>query len=171
VKVEGVGGGPTAVYHRAWNLFDSDRDFDYVLCVFDRDQHDDYDDICNRIQGKTLRIKRLGSKKTSGVADFRAITSWPCFEFWLLLHRTDRTAAILESGGRTIGQQTVHLLKQKIHDYDKGDAHIYTKVSENIEDAIKRAQHVWDRYQDTGQPNPHTRIHELVEILRSLKSK
>lgn len=173
VIVKGVGGDPAAVYDRALALFNDNPDYDHVFCVFDRDSHGRYDDICRQISEKFLKIGRQGERKSCGTANFRAITSWPCYEYWLLLHYTEHTAPIVETMGRTNGQQTEHLLRQQpeMSDYAKGNARLYKKVCEKTDDAMTRAQTVWQRSQANNAPNPHTRIHQLVAILRSLKSK
>src|SRR5438046_534285 len=52
--------------------------YDRVFCIFDRDEHATYD-------AALQRVAQLGEK-------FSAITSWPCFEVWLLLHFVYSTA-------------------------------------------------------------------------------
>ena len=44
--------------------------FDSVYCVFDRDSHPQFDEASNMARARGFRLAR----------------SWPCFEFWLLLH-------------------------------------------------------------------------------------
>lgn len=44
--------------------------YDVVFCVFDRDEHETFDEACALAKANKLKLAR----------------SWPCFEFWLLLH-------------------------------------------------------------------------------------
>ena len=52
------------------------KDYDKTFCVFDQDQHPGYQTALNKIKGR----------EKSGEHPISAITSVPCFEFWLLLH-------------------------------------------------------------------------------------
>ncbi|NLY65622.1 MAG: RloB domain-containing protein [Alcaligenaceae bacterium] len=67
---------PDRIVEHAINLYEEDKiagdAFDKVYCVFDRDKHTTF-------SSAVKRIKDLGHP-------FVAITSTPCFEFWLLLH-------------------------------------------------------------------------------------
>ncbi|HDZ61640.1 MAG TPA: RloB domain-containing protein [Nitrospirae bacterium] len=48
--------------------------FDRVFCVFDKDSHESY----------TRALDEVEKAKPKNI--FKAITSIPCFEYWLLLH-------------------------------------------------------------------------------------
>lgn len=167
VKVIGAGSDPKRLVEKAIQEFGEDPDYDYVLCVFDRDDHSHYQSAIDSIQRTPLTMKRGG--KSAGEADFRAITSDPCFEFWLLLHFTDHTASIQASGGRSSGAQTEHLLKQQWRDYQKGSKGIFQRLADNRIGAAERAASGLRRHQANGTSNPHTHIHEAVDILFSLK--
>lgn len=52
------------------------KDYDKTFCVFDQDQHSDYQTALRKIKGR----------EKSREHPVHAITSVPCFEFWLLLH-------------------------------------------------------------------------------------
>jgi hypothetical protein len=73
------GVSPDRVVAHALHLYGEDAvlgdTYDTVYCVFDRDRHTTFD-------AAVQRIKDLASEGKPLVA----ITSTPCFEFWLLLH-------------------------------------------------------------------------------------
>ncbi len=70
------GSDPVSVVRYAEKLFKaSQKDnnaFDRVFCVFDKDQHGNYD--------AAVQMLSKGNSK------FTAITSVPCFEYWFVLH-------------------------------------------------------------------------------------
>jgi len=134
--------------------------FDRVYCVFDRDEHETYDEAVNSIQTST----------PNGV--YFAITSIPCFEFWLLLHFTLSTKPYSRSGKRSPGQNAEHELKVFMKDYQKGDKTIYQQLKgPKTDTAIKNAKQVNDAAQASGFNNPSTSIPDLVIYLRNLKEQ
>ena len=75
------GSSPDRIVSHALKLYEDDAlcgdSFDKVFCVFDRDTHTTFD-------AAVQRIHDLKEAKKS--CPFEAITSSPCFEYWLLLH-------------------------------------------------------------------------------------
>ncbi|MBI5138011.1 MAG: RloB domain-containing protein [Nitrospirae bacterium] len=167
MKVIGAGCDPKRLVETAVEEFRKHPDYDYVLCVFDRDSHNHYQNAVASIQQTPLTMKC--GRKSAGQADFRAITSEPCFEFWLLLHFTDHTAPIAPSGGRSIGEQTEHLLKQHWPAYHKGSAGIFQHLENRRAAAGQLAAAGLLRASANGTSNPHTHVHEAVDILFSLR--
>jgi hypothetical protein len=134
--------------------------FDKVYCVFDRDEHATYDEAINSIQTATPK----------GV--FFAITSIPCFEFWLLLHFRPSSKPYFRSGKRSPGQNAEHDLKQFLPNYQKGEKTIYNQLKgTRIDTAFKHAKQVNDAARTSGFDNPSTSIPELINYLRNLKKQ
>src|SRR5882724_5542356 len=50
--------------------------FDRAYCVFDRNGHDNYADA----------LRQISTSKEGREGRLFSITSWPCFEVWVLLH-------------------------------------------------------------------------------------
>lgn len=67
---------PQSLVKHAIGEFSKDQDFDHVYCVFDKDKHATY----------AAALDRTRSVRLKGGAEIHAITSVPCFEYWLLLH-------------------------------------------------------------------------------------
>ena len=74
ITVDGTGLDPGSIVKRAKRIQDKERlkhdKYDQVFCVFDRDEHATFATACNEA-------------RSSG---FSPVCSWPCFEYWILLH-------------------------------------------------------------------------------------
>ena len=117
-----AGSSPSTLVEYARSAAENDGDFDEVYCVFDRDEHADYDAATSRcydLDGRTV-----GETKIC----FRAITSDPCFEYWLLLHFVDTDRPFTRSGRKTAADCAVSEVKRHIRDYAKGRAALFTEL-------------------------------------------
>lgn len=63
--------------------------FDRVFCVFDKDSHASY----------TRALDEVEKAKPKNI--FKAITSVPCFEYWLLLHYEFTTKPFVVTGAKS----------------------------------------------------------------------
>lgn len=77
-KVKGTGRDPIRVVETALNLYEQDKDYDHVWCVFDVDEHSRLTDA-------------ISSAHSAG---FDCAISNPCFEVWLLWHFEDCRKAV-----------------------------------------------------------------------------
>jgi hypothetical protein len=113
--------------------------FDEVWCVFDRDQHERFDEAVNMAQGN----------------DFRLAVSVPCFELWLLLHLRD-------SPGMSDRKDLGRMLKERLPAFDK--AVVFGDFVSGLEAARGRARRLEEAAQADGEPfrNPTTGVHRLV---------
>nr|VFJ63086.1 MAG: RloB-like protein [Candidatus Kentron sp. FW] len=132
------------------------RPFDRVYCVFDRDEHTNFDDAFQRI----ATLQKQG---------FRTARSWPCFEFWLLLHFRYTRSPFERDGSRTAAQNCENTLKSEISNYRKGEKGVFSKLLPRLEEAKKNATRAREDAENTGENNPSTEIHELVGYLQKLK--
>lgn len=98
-----------------------------------------------------------------------AITSIPCFEFWLLLHFDYTTRPYAGSGGRSPCDEVIADLKTHLPEYAKSQNDIYVITKEPIDGAIDASKAVLVEAERNETDNPSTRVHELVEYLSSLK--
>jgi len=79
--------------------FAEDRlgDYDRAFCVFDRDGHQNYDTavakVAQSMEGRTGKLV--------------AITSWPCFEFWILLHFSYSAAPFNRAGEKSSFERVI----------------------------------------------------------------
>ncbi len=164
VKVTGeCGSAPQSVVAEAIRIFEQDPLFDRVFCVFDRDGHAGYMDALQRIEAHRL-VRRDGNKK-SGLAEFVAIHSVPCFEYWLLLH-FEYTTATMPRYSDVLSRMRNH---PDLRDYSKGISGLFSRLKSRMQDALLHADRANAAAEDAGNDNPSTRMPELVRYLQNLK--
>lgn len=133
--------------------------YDRVYCVFDRDGHSNYHNavakIINSVEEKSGRL--IGT------------TSWPCFEFWLLLHFVYVSAPIQKSGTESACDKVLRELKQYIPSYAKGEKTTFDQLEQKLNYAMRNARRLSKENFNSGSTNPATRVHELVGYLLQLK--
>ena len=134
--------------------------FDVVYCVVDRDTHANWDRAINMAHGHS-KVK--------------LVRSFPCFEFWLLLHFEYTRAGYARAGKDSAAAQVVRDLKKKpgMSKYDKGSIEgLFGSLCGESEDILTTACDRGDRTlheaaQD-GEPNPSTEMQILIRVLRKL---
>ena len=126
--------------------------FDFVYCVFDRDSHPQFDE----------------ASKTALDRGFKLARSWPCFEFWLLLHFEVVRAPYARKGSVSPCDACIHDLRKHLPDYRKGDPATFDALWHLLDDAIENATKAAADAAATCEHNPSTEVHELVVRLRNL---
>lgn len=152
------GSAPKSVVEFAKQEFRKDPVYDRVFCVFDKDRHETYSKALDMV-----RSTRLPPGKT-----IEAITTVPCFEFWLLLHFEDATKPYTTVGDNSACDLVMRDLKKFMPNYDKGDKNAFTATYHSVDMAITRAKRLEKRQEAAGTDNPSTKAHRLVEYLRGL---
>ena len=135
------------------------EEFDRTFCVFDRDGHAGYDRALRRVS----ELKAAGRNMT-------AITSWPCFEVWLLLHFVYTSRPFAPVMNTSACERVIRDLKTYIPHYEKGRAALYDDLLPFQNGAISRAQRLEQENSRTGTANPSTGMHNLVCYLTNLKA-
>lgn len=128
--------------------------FDRVYCVFDRDEHTNFDAASNQLN----------------TSDIFPARSWPCFEFWLLLHFDYQRSPFHPAHGRTAAQLCQSLLKAHLPAYTKGMRGMFGALLPCLDEGIKNAERAQRDAKATGEQNPSTEVHELVGYLRDLRN-
>ncbi|MFC2540881.1 RloB family protein [Neisseria sicca] len=157
VEITGnCGSSPKSIFKKAQEMFkEAEKEqnpFDKVYCVFDKDCHHGYNDV----------VQQISSKKPKNT--FFAITSVPCFEYWLLLH-FERTTSPFKTA-----EEVISKLKQFIPNYEKGDKNIFEDVKQSIQVALHNAKHVNEEACKNHTDNPSTCVLVLVDKLLNLKN-
>lgn len=157
------GGDPSAIVERAIVSAESDGEYDYVFCVFDRDTHEWYAAACSRCRAKKL-LKEDGTQ-----IHLVAITSNPSFEYWLLLHLAPTTKPYKVAGKKSSGAQALadfaKVYKAQLKGrYEKGTTGVYASLREKLDDAIVYS----NRANRAGLDNPHTLMGALVLAMRKI---
>jgi hypothetical protein len=141
--------------------FKKDKDFDHVFCVFDKDKHASY----------TAALDQIRATRLAGGAALHPITSVPCFEIWLLLHFTYTTRPFSVAGNDSNCALVIDALDRKgrILGYEKGSEDIFQTISDKLETAVRNAEMLEEFHKTSQTDNPSTKVHELVQYLKSLK--
>ncbi|HJV28672.1 MAG TPA: RloB family protein [Aromatoleum sp.] len=135
------------------------RRFERVFCVFDRDRHESFDEAIRKI--RSLRDNK-----------FRAIVSYPCFEYWLLLHFKYTRKGYVARGKNSPGTVLETELSAEFErvlgvPYKKGAEGIYRELKKKMNFAAKNAALASSDAGVTEELNPSTEILELINYLRS----
>ncbi|MFO9238944.1 RloB family protein [Legionella pneumophila serogroup 1] len=163
IKVVGLGTDPLTLVEYAVEEYNRTRDYDRIYCIFDKDKHTTYEQAKEKI---TLLQKRV--KKSIPIY---AITSVPCFEYWILLHYVDTASPYNGVGSKSAGDILLSEVKTHIGNYDKGQKNIYELTKSSLQIAISRAKRINLQNKKIDSDNPSTNMYELVEYLFNLKNK
>lgn len=160
------GVSPDRVVAHALALYEEDAStgdaFDLVYCVFDRDKHTTFDAAVQR----TKDLNAAGKP-------FRAITSTPCFEVWLLLHFHYSDQPFHPAGRKSVGDQVISRLKKMpgFSAYGKGKKGIYSQLKSSLPDALTHAERLRKHGASTGCINPATDIDELIRKIQQFTAR
>ena len=156
IEIVGSGTDPRTVVKQAKKrrlkeIRNSEK-YDRVYCVFDRDEHATFDKACEEASA-------------SGITPIR---SWPCFEFWLVLHFRYSRQPYARSGGRSAAQNCVVDVRQHLPGYAKATRGVFGRLEDSLEQANANAARALTDAEATEEFNPSTEIHLLVDYLQAL---
>jgi len=173
IKIDGsCDSSPKSVLEYAQDLFNKERtkdgNYDRVFCVFDKDQHETFDYALNKIGSVNVELKNEGYSEDDV---FIAIRSIPAFEYWFLLHFIPSTKPYSSVGTKSVGNQVIDDLKVYLPNYEKKHKGFYKySIDNNLIDGAKaHSKRIFEQSLHTGDINPSTNVHELVEYLEKLK--
>lgn len=158
------GTSPSSIVSHAKTIYDRETDdcYDRVYCVFDRDQHEDFASALSEVK-----------KFNDQALPFVAITSNPCFEFWILLHFHYTSKAYRISGARSVGDQALTDLKKipEFSKYSKGLNGVYQMLGENrLEDAktnaVRLREEMFGHSNGQFDANPWTNFDVLIQAIQ-----
>lgn len=133
--------------------------FDKVFCVIDRDGHKTFN-------AASALVKSSHEKGTP----IELVVSWPCFEYWVLLHHQYTRSPYYPTGGRSSCDAVGSEIRRN-HDrkYSKGADDLYAMLRSKQERALENAATALADAKATGEQNPSTQVHLLVATLLALK--
>ncbi len=129
------------------------EDYDRIYCVFDHDDQAHFE----------------SASQAAEKAGFRLARSWPCFEFWFLLHFEYTRQPFGRSGGKSKCDNCISALKLHLPGYTKQGKGRFRELEGRLDDAMTRADQALTDAQSTKEHNPSTEVHELVRYLKSIK--
>lgn len=134
----------------------SQRNYDRVFCVIDRDRHKNFDEA--------LVAAKFSEK-------IRVLPSYPCFEFWYLLHFDKVTKPYTEEGKNSPADCLIADLRkcEGMGDYEKGSRKsLFEQLALKLPSARVRSAQVLAEALDVGNFNPSTCLHELFDFFEEL---
>lgn len=134
-------------------------EFESIFCVIDRDSHQHWE--------RALRL-------ADGYEKVTVIPSYPCFEYWLLLHFCYSRRPYLRAGSNSPADMCVKELRneERLGKYDKGKmSGIFQKLQPKLSDARRNSTRASKDADDTGEPNPSTKIHDLIGFFEELEQR
>ncbi len=146
VGKDGSGTNPKSIVEYAKERKD---EFDAVWCVFDRDEHDYFDDAILQARDNDIHVA----------------FSTPCVELWFLLHFQDQRRHIERGAAKSA-------LRKHISDYEDDYDSVFQKTFPNVESAKNRAKALRDTHIKNGSPeteNPSSSVDSLVDFLDNHK--
>nr|WP_172407576.1 RloB family protein [Stenotrophomonas maltophilia] len=166
VEITGnCGSAPISVVDKAIELFKERGSYDFVYCVFDRDRHVSFDQAVRKVA--EAKLEKMERRRVVSVAKFLAITSAPCFEYWIMLHYSEAAPPM-----NTFAELLPRLKKiDGFAAYEKGAGRLYASLKDFTDTAIRNAKRVEAAAIRNGSVNPLTRMHTLVEDLRLLRRR
>lgn len=132
------------------------RRFDKVFCVLDRDEHHGFDDA--------MRL-------AAPVENLFVIPSHPCFEYWLLLHFQFSRRPYARAGNKSPADCLLDDLRAipELRSYSKGSTEgLFAVLAGRMDDATRHAIRSLEQSREDGNPNPSTKLHELIAEIRRL---
>ena len=151
------GSDPISVVQAATRIRDAEthhgEQFDKVYCVFDRNSHRNFD----------------AASELAGREDIRLARSWPCFEYWLLLHYEFVRAPFARTQANSPCDKCISMLRKHVGTYRKASPGMFERLSGRLEGAKSSARRALADAEATLEPNPSTELHILVEYLQRLK--
>ena len=158
IEVVGTGVDPATIVKRAKQRREREirqgERYDQTYCVFDQDEHPTFDRAFDDARNSGLKLAR----------------SWPCFEFWLLLHFRYSRSPYTTSAGRGPCENCISDLRQHLPNYRKASRGIFSQLEERLEYAKDNAARALYDARNTGEFNPSTEIHRLVCYLQSIET-
>lgn len=131
--------------------------YDEVYCAIDRDRHPSFTDA------KALAAKHEKVKVS---------VSFPCFEYWYLLHFEYTARPYTERGKKSPAEALIRDLckKEGFVDYDKGAnvSRFHQLVGQPLEQARRFAKVSRVDAERRGNPNPSTEVDQLIDVIEKL---
>ena len=133
------------------------RHFESVFCVIDEDAHESFQAALRRARdaGNTVAV----------------IASYPCYEYWLLLHFRFSRSPIRGVGVQSAGaRMAAELLREEgMQDYEKGaNDGLFERLLNRLPAAQVNAERALVAAHAESAMNPSTTMHMLLDKLREL---
>lgn len=153
-----LGSDPESVVTAALAMRDEEvlqgEQYDQVYCVFDRDSHANFGPASEKANREGIRVAR----------------SWPCFEYWLLLHYEFVRRPFARTQRRSPCDNCIATLRQHLAGYEKATPGLFGRLEERLDQATSSARQALADAQATSEANPSTEVHLLVAYLQQIRN-
>jgi hypothetical protein len=133
------------------------RKYDFIYCVVDRDTHANFDEAV-RVADRSKNVL--------------LIPSYPCFEYWLLLHFEESRKPFTAKGKKSAGDLVADALRgyAEMQQYEKGsDWSVFNALVESrFEKARERSARIYADAKNCDEMNPSTELHVLMDFFEKL---
>lgn len=135
------------------------KQFEKIFCVLDRDSHLNFNEALNTAKAHHDKVK--------------VIASYPCFEYWLVLHFKDTRRQYSNLPGNSAANQMLGLLKSspEMQDYEKGsrkNLFDYLLQEDRLKKARALSKRILEQATREDNLNPSTEMHYLIEEFEKL---
>jgi hypothetical protein len=151
---------PQKVVDYAYDYCQLRNTWEKVFCVFDRDDHPNFENAIKSASAKDLKLTNDQGERIR----FYAIPSVPCFELWLYLHFNEITTEILRS-------DLLKMLKKHMPEYEKNAESLFVRTKAELTSAYKNAECLADNREGSRIRNPFTAVGEVVKDLMKLTER
>ena len=152
-----LGSDPESVVTAALEMRDAEErhgeQYDRVYCVFDRDSHENFDAATETANRESIQVAR----------------SWPCFEYWLLLHYAPVRHPFAATQRRSPCENCIAELRKHLDGYRKATPGLFARLEGRLGRAMSFATQALADAQATNAANPSTEVHLLVAYLQQIK--
>lgn len=120
--------------------------YEEIYCVIDHDNRQEL--------AEAIKLCQQEEK-------IKIIASYPCYEYWLLLHFSYTDAGFADA------KAALKALCKKMPDYKK-DLAVFQQLLPNLPQARKHAEKAYAQAQQLQLPNPSTQMHLLLDRIQEL---
>lgn len=157
------GSAPISIVDYAVERSKSQPYLDRVYCVFDRDNHNSFDQAIEKLKRLDQQAKRKKPRYFSAI-------SIPCFEFWFLLHFKYTTKQYSQTQNCSMCDNLIAELRQHLPSYTKNTPNLFAQLEQHLPAASRHAAQLRQENDRMDTDNPSTNVDEVVQYLIELKT-
>ena len=143
--------------------FNNHNEYNYIFCVFDLDTVKDKKFL--------LEIENYNKKYEEMSSSIYPVLTFPCIEFWFILHYCCHSAPFSNSKNRSVGDNTKVEFKKYQENYHETNYECIDEFAPKYKTAIHNAKVLIEQQTNCNSFNPITNIHQLVILLHNIYSR
>lgn len=142
---------------------DNHNEYNYIFCVFDLDT----------VKNKQflLEIEQYNRKYEKISSSIYPILTFPCIEFWFILHYNCHSAPFSDGQNRSVGENTKVEFKKYQEEYHETSYKCIDDLALKYKTAMHNARVLMEQQMNCNSCNPVTNIHQLIMLLHNIYSR